>query len=174
MTISKTLGVAIVGLFFLGAIKVAAESPRANLMGRFVVVGDSLGAGFQNFSLFDSQSIPDSPPGGQRYGYASVIAKQARTALTLPLISLPGIPPVLMLTPTGQIVRGTVTGVRENPAEQPPDLSVPGFTVANAMAYGVPGNPALNPIDALADVTLAFPSDVPGCGPIPVSLVPPQ
>src|SRR5262249_13169118 len=37
-----------------------------------------------------------------------------------------------------------------------------------------PGNPALNPIDALADVTLAFPSDVPGCGPIPASLVPPQ
>ena len=173
MVTSKTVRVALVGSLFFALVQGRAESPHSSVMNRFVVVGDSLGAGFQNFSLFDSQSIPNSPPGGQRYGYASVVAKQADTALTLPLISLPGIPPVLVLTPTGQIVRGTVTGVRENPAEQPTNLSVPGFRVSDAMAYGVPGDPTHNPIDALADVTLAYPSAVRGCGPIPAALVPP-
>jgi hypothetical protein len=36
-------------------------------LSNLVVVGNSLSAGFQNFSLYDSDSIvPPAPPGGQR------------------------------------------------------------------------------------------------------------
>src|SRR5712691_7987587 len=52
-------------------------------LSRLVVVGDSLSAGFQNGSLLDSQ---------QPHGYASLVAKQARVDLPLPLIAAPGIP----------------------------------------------------------------------------------
>ena len=71
-------------------------------VGRLVVVGDSLSAGFQNFSLFDSSTAPVSFVGGQKHGYAAVVAAQAGASLTLPLISYPGIPPALALDASGQ------------------------------------------------------------------------
>jgi lysophospholipase L1-like esterase len=135
-------------------------------LSRLVVVGDSLTAGFQNFSLFDSSGRLDLPPGGQANGYAAVIARQARVNLTLPLISFPGIPPSLALTPDG-VVRLSGLGARENPTVQATDLSVPGFLVADMLAHPFPGNPAANPIDALSDLILASPGLIPGCGPIP-------
>ena len=61
-------------------------------LSRLVVVGDSLSAGFQNGSLLDSQ---------QPHGYASLVAKQARVDLPLPLIAAPGIPNVLTLLSAG-------------------------------------------------------------------------
>jgi len=131
------------------------------------VVGDSLSAGFQNFSLFDSDSVPGVPPGGQKYGYAALVAQQAGVSVTLPLISYPGIPPALRLSASG-IVREAGFGTRENPAIQAHNLSVPGFTLQNALAYPFPGNPALNPVDALSDSILAEPGNIPGCGPIPM------
>jgi lysophospholipase L1-like esterase len=128
-------------------------------LGTFVVVGDSLSAGFQNFSLNDT---------GQPHGFAAVVASQAGASLPLPLFSYPGIPPALMLTSTGQIVRAAGIGTRENPAVQTYNLSVPGFTVANALSYPFPGSPTTNPIDALSDLILATPGTaVPGCGPLP-------
>jgi len=45
-------------------------------LSRFVVMGDSLGAGFQNYQLVQS---------GQVHGYANVIATQAGVSLNLPL-----------------------------------------------------------------------------------------
>src|SRR5438128_6206296 len=89
-------------------------------LSRLVVVGDSLSAGFQNGSLLDVQ---------QPHGYASLVANQAGTTLTLPLIAAPGIPNVLTLVSLGPppvIVRapGTSTG-RDNPLEQPMNLAVP-------------------------------------------------
>jgi hypothetical protein len=60
------------------------EAPLATL----VVIGDSLSAGFQNFSLFTSSN------GGQNFGFAAVVAQQAGVALSQPTISYPGIPPV--------------------------------------------------------------------------------
>src|SRR5579863_2419511 len=139
---------------------------RANLS-RLVVVGDSLSAGFQNFSLFDSDGIPSLPPGGQTHGYTALVAQQAAVSLTLPIISYPGIPPALTLTPGG-VVRAAGIGSRENPTIQAHNLSVPGFTVLNALAYSFPGSPLTNPIDALSDSILAPPGSVPGCGPIPI------
>ena len=135
MTVGK-MGVAVAALLLAGFVQAGAQA-RSTLMSRLVVVGDSLSAGFQSYSLFDSESVPGTPPGGQRYGFAALIAKQARTPLTLPLISLPGIPPALSLSPTGQIVRGTSIGIRENPFKQPTNLSVPAFRVADAFGYPV-------------------------------------
>src|SRR5687767_2375754 len=58
----------------------------------FVVVGDSLAAGFSNFSLLATQQIN---------GPASLIARQAGTPLTLPLVPYPGLPNVLTLVSPG-------------------------------------------------------------------------
>ncbi len=134
---------------------------------RLVVVGDSLSAGFQNFSLYDSSSVQGAPLGGQTRGYPALIAQQAGVALTLPRISFPGIPAALALTPSG-IVRLSGIGARINPAEQVTNLSVPGFLVADVLARPFPGNPAVNLIDALSDVILGSPGVLPGCGPYPV------
>src|SRR5690349_19160117 len=105
---------------------VGCAQKRAGLS-RLVVVGDSLSAGFQNGSLLDVQ---------QPHGYASLVANQAGSTLTLPLIAAPGIPNVLTLASLGPppvIVRapGTSTG-RDNPLEQPMNLAVPLQNVQDA------------------------------------------
>jgi lysophospholipase L1-like esterase len=130
---------------------------------KMVVIGDSLSAGFQNFSLFTSST------GGQTFGFAAVIAQQAGANLSVPTISYPGIPPALALS-AGQIVREAGLGSRINPA-QATNLSVPGFTVGNVLAYPFPGNPTTNTIDALSDTILGTPPGPLPCGPIPTSLV---
>ena len=133
-------------------------------VGRLVVVGDSLSAGFQNFSLFDSDTSPVPFAGGQKHGYAALVAAQAGASLTLPLISFPGIPPALVLDASHQIVLAPGIGGRENPANQTYNLSVPGFTVANALLY--PFNlPPTNAIDAMSDSILA--EGPQACGPFP-------
>jgi hypothetical protein len=158
-------------LLFAGTILLAslplfgAEKERAGQVGRLVVVGDSLSAGFQNFSLFDSTTSPIPLPGGQKQGYAALVATQAGASLTLPLISYPGIPPQLELT-SGGIMRSNAIGARENPANQTFNLSVPGFTVANALAYPFPGDPVGNAIDAMSDSVLAY--GPLACGPFPI------
>jgi hypothetical protein len=71
-----------------------AAQQQADLS-NLVVIGDSLSAGFQNFSLYDSDSaVPPAPPGGQKHGFAALIAQQANVSLDLPLIQYPGIPPL--------------------------------------------------------------------------------
>src|SRR5437016_3780582 len=93
-------------------------------VGRLVVVGDSLGAGFQNFSLYDSDSV--APPGGQTHGFAELIAHQAKVSLKLPLIQYPGIPPALILDGK-EITRAPGFGTRkpETLSVQTLNLSVP-------------------------------------------------
>lgn len=136
-------------------------------LNRLVVVGDSLTAGFQNFSLFST--TPVLPPGGQANGYPALIAKQAGVNMTLPLVSYPGLPPALKLTPSG-IIREAGLGFRTNPAVQVTNLSVPGFLLADALSRPFPGNPQVNPIDALSATVLGSPAGVlPGCGPFPVA-----
>lgn len=133
---------------------------------RMVVIGDSLSAGFQNFSLFTSTS------GGQTDGFAALLATQAGASLTLPTLSFPGIPPALVLN-GGQIVRSAGLGSRLNSGTQATNLSVPGFTLADLFAHPFPGNPGPgNPIDALSDTILGSPAgQTLGCGPIPTSLL---
>ena len=160
-------------LLLAAALPAAPNRPASKLdFSRLIVLGDSLTAGFQNFSLFDSTSVPGLPPGGQRNGYAALIAEQAAAKLVLPLISMPGIPPAVTLTPGG-LARLTGVAVRENPTVQATNLAVPGFAVADTLAYPFPGNPTLNPIDALSDVILGTPAGTtPGCGPIAIGPLP--
>src|SRR6266852_5391250 len=136
-------------------------------LGRLVVVGDSLSAGFQNFSLYDSDSAPGIPAGGQKHGYAALVAQQSGANLNLPLISFPGLPRVLTIDASGNITRGTNIGARENPLVQTLDLSVPGYTVADALARSINITNVTNPIDGMALQVLGFPglaTNSPPCG----------
>jgi lysophospholipase L1-like esterase len=147
----------------------AAGNDKLNVT-RLVVVGDSLSAGFQNFSLNEP---------GQLNGYTSLVAKQAGlavngsqigpTTFALPLISYPGIPPALYFA-GGQILQNTFPGAPE-PGGQPSNLSVPGFTVLDALVHPFPGSPTTNPIDALSDIVFTR-SSIPACSPIPASHIP--
>ena len=122
-----------------------------------VVVGDSLSAGFQNFSLYDSDSAPGIPVGGQKHSYAALVAQQAGATLNLPLISYPGIPAVLTIDASGNITRGASIGGRENPTVQTFNLSVPGYTVADALGRSIDLTNVTDGIDAMALQVLGFP-----------------
>ncbi len=145
-------------------------------VGRLVVVGDSLSAGFQSFSLYDSDNV--APPGGQRHGFAALIAHQAKTRLHLPLIQYPGIPPVLTLE-GNEVTRAPGLGTRDPQTlgVQTFDLSVPGFDVKDALVHSV-NLPKLekNPEqasfeDVLAVEVLGYPSllnPASSCGVLPL------
>ena len=77
------------------------------------------------------------------------IAKQAES-LDLPLIAYPGLPPVLTLGLDGNLERGSVVGSREPQtlATQTRNLSVPGFTVGNALSYSVSSTALTDPASA--------------------------
>lgn len=150
---ARSLGPRRTGLVFLVLVLVvsfpAMAQNKANLS-RLVIVGDSLSAGFQNFSLLDSQQV---------HGYANLIAQQAGVALPLPLIAPPGIPPVLELVSLGPppvIVpaSGTSPG-RDNPFLQAFDLGIPGATVQDALTTR-PSFP-ITPSNVLTDMVLGFP-----------------
>jgi hypothetical protein len=119
----------------------AQAQKRADLT-RFVVVGDSLSAGFQSDSLLDSQQV---------HGYANLIAQQAQTSLPLPLISFPGVPNVLQLISPGPppIVAPVPgpPGNRENPSVQAFDLAVPGANLHDVL-FTRPPDPN-NPLTTL-------------------------
>jgi lysophospholipase L1-like esterase len=148
-----------------------AGSSGGVTLDNLVVVGDSLSAGFQNFSLLDTQ---------QPNGYANLIAKQAGVPLNLPLISSPGIPAVLTIEGTIEgfpliVPSSTGVGARENPTVQATDLAVPGFLIGdilNTVPHGPPFSPA-SPIDYLAFSVLGQPGLFvpPPAGPIAKSEV---
>jgi len=81
-------------LLALGVSLTPAQNRKANLS-RLVVVGDSLSAGFQNFSLLGTQQI---------HNYASLVAGQANTPLVLPLVRFPGVPNVFQLTSLSPLI----------------------------------------------------------------------
>jgi lysophospholipase L1-like esterase len=144
-------------IFLLGGIwEVRAQSSYNS--GRVVVLGDSLGAGFQNFSLFDDAGNPLGP-GGQRYGFGALMAKQVNFDLQLPFIQWPGLPAAL-----GNPV-GTPPGTREPSTigTQTLNLSVPGYLVADVVSRtvdvaGLQNGTNTNGIDAMAVEVLGFPS----------------
>ncbi|HEV2199894.1 MAG TPA: hypothetical protein VGR73_08730 [Bryobacteraceae bacterium] len=114
---------------------------------QFVVVGDSLSAGFQNGSLLDGQQV---------HGYANLVAQQAGANFPLPLIAPPGIPNVLeLVSPGPPPVLTTAPGAspgRDDPFLQAFDLAVPGANVHDAL-FTAPSFP----IDDLSDVVLGLP-----------------
>ncbi|HEX4170644.1 MAG TPA: hypothetical protein VHZ55_34720, partial [Bryobacteraceae bacterium] len=138
-----------------------AESGRNALPSdRFVVVGDSLSAGVQNFSLLDSQQ-PNS--------YASVIAKQAGWPLTLPLVPYPGAPNQLQVVTLGppvdiQPVPGSLIFPRDNPFVQPTNVAVPGLNVGTALTLR-PDLSSTNPVQQWATIVLGFPAIFQGKAP---------
>ncbi len=140
----------------------ARNAPQPN---RLVVVGDSLSAGVQNFSLLDTQ---------QPNGYASIIARQGGWNLTLPLVPYPGIPNVLQLVSLGPPVviepaPGSVPFLRINPFIQPTNIAVPGLTVGAALTLR-PDLSSTNPEQVWATVVLGFPSLLQGQAPTEVEL----
>jgi lysophospholipase L1-like esterase len=132
----------------------AAKPQQANLS-QVIALGDSLSAGYQNFSLFDGNGAP--APAGQQHGFANLIAGQAGVDLHLPLISYPGIPPTLEIGPSGTVTRAAGIGLRENPGVQTLNLSVPGYLLADALGRVINPLNATNPIDAMALSVLAEP-----------------
>lgn len=145
----------VLALLFVCISPLGAEQHSPGDLSRFVVVGDSLSAGVQNFSLLDSQ---------QPNGYASLIADQAHATLTLPLIPHPGIPNVLELLKLNPLTivpePGTLPAIpRDNPCQQATNLAVPGVTVEQALTL-VPGQPTATDGTAQlsTDVVLGFPN----------------
>ena len=124
---------------FCGCIAVLALLAPVHLkaqpksLGKLVILGDSLTAGFQNFSLFTSSTVPGTPAGGQEYGYAQVIAQQAGLDLQLPTIKYPGIPPALAVDGS----RAPDIGYRLNEDVQTLNLSVPAYTLTDALSRTV-------------------------------------
>jgi len=125
-------------------------------LSRFIVVGDSLAAGFQNYSLLSTQQVN---------GSANLVAQQAGTLLDLPLVPYPGIPNVLTLVSAGPppvvapVPDPPPAFPRINPATQATNLAVPGHTLADAI-FTRPGPTA----DPLTNTVLGFPTPflVPG------------
>ena len=127
---------------------------------RFVVAGDSLSAGVQNFSLLYSQ---------QPNGFASIIARQAGWPLELPLIPYPGAPNKLELINIGpppdiQPVTGDLLFPRLNPLVQPTNVSVPGGTVNSALNLR-PSLTATDPVQQWTTLVLGFPALLQGKAP---------
>jgi lysophospholipase L1-like esterase len=167
-----TLGIA------LGLASSTTWAANEAVLNKIVVVGDSLSAGFENFTLFDvtTVSYPFPVPfpffagfsntsnGGQQFGYAAQVVRRATgTDLTLPLFTYPGVP-------FNFLFAAPPAFGRENPNVQTNNLSVPGFTVANAISTPFnPTNPA-NGIEAMSNLILGtpqYPDTTLGCGPIP-------
>ena len=110
----RKLAVSFGTLITLGAALVYGQSKPD--FSRFVVTGDSLGAGYQNAQLIES---------GQTHGYANVVATQIGVSLNLPLIPAPGYP---QISNEGGFAVGTgLMPISPVNSGQTLDLAVPGF-----------------------------------------------
>jgi lysophospholipase L1-like esterase len=98
----------------------------------FVVVGDSLSAGFQNAQLINT---------GQENGYAQVITNQVNTTLPkkhqislyLPLLAPPGYPQITI--EGGEAVVTDAIPPALWPTPETHDLAVPGYTLEQLVSY---------------------------------------
>ena len=130
----------------------AAEKKKAD-MSQLLIIGDSLLAGFQNYSLLGSLQANSIP---------ALIARQAGVELAQPLIMEPGIPPALILVDPGPppviIPKATVPPLwpfRVDPYLQPMNLAVPGHRVLDALAIKPPCSFSEETI--MTDVVLGMP-----------------
>jgi len=105
-------------------------------LGRIVVVGDSLLAGFASGGLVRRGRM------GQRDSAPALIARQARVSLPQPYMSRPGFPPPLIivdknrngvLDPGDVRRRGRGLGFRSQPGREPHNLAVPGERVSTVL-----------------------------------------
>lgn len=106
---------------------------------RFVAIGDSLGAGFVSGGLVR---------GAQEDSVPALVARQATgVQIEQPLVSEPGIPPLLRLVSLSPLVVAPLPGQGQplNLGLQRPydNLSVPGFRIGDALRT-VTGNPVID------------------------------
>jgi lysophospholipase L1-like esterase len=133
----KCGSVVVLGGLFISA---ALYGQKKADFSRFVVTGDSLGAGYQNSQLIES---------GQVHGYANIIATQAGVSLNLPLLPLPGYPQI-SIEQNHAVVTG-LTPVARLDTQQTLDVAVPGFSVAALVGFQPSCNPdPTNPIEVMA------------------------
>ena len=127
----------------IGSISVvlAAAVPPARAqatvdLGRIVVVGDSVLAGFASGGLVRRGRM------GQRDSAPALIARQAGASLPLPLMSRPGFPPPLVIADRnrngvldpGEVRRRTGgIGFRSQPGREAHNLAVPGERVSTVL-----------------------------------------
>lgn len=92
----------------------------------FIVVGEGLAAGMGNFSLADDS---------QRFSFPALMADQMETSFDQPLIQPPGIGDAIGFAPWPVIVPSPLqsTVLDRIPPQLPSNLSVPGFTVSDAL-----------------------------------------
>ena len=153
----KPLSRGIVSFLIFCASALPAFAQNQIDLSRLVVVGDSLAAGVENGSLEYAQ---------QEHGFAAVIARQAATPLTLPLVPYPGAPNTLELVSPGfppviQPVPGTLFFPRFNPFAIVTDVAVPLQTVADALDRKPSSQLQTNDETQLAtDVVLGFPCPI--------------
>ena len=139
------------GLF---ASALCGEPPRKADLSKLVVVGDSLSAGFQNFSLLNELQV---------HGFPALIAEKAGVPLVQPLVRAPGAPNALDYTCVGEFplirpIPGSLPLIpRENPLKRPTNLAVPGMVVADVLNKR-PSLQIETAIDALTNIVLGFPS----------------
>ena len=115
------------GLLLSGALAPArAQDTGSADFSRFVAVGDSLGAGFVSGGLVR---------GAQDDSVPALVALQATgQTISQPLVSEPGIPPLLQLQNLSPLVVAPLPGLG-SPVAPPPyqNLSVPGFRIGDAL-----------------------------------------
>jgi hypothetical protein len=117
-------------------------------LSRLVIVGDSLGAGYQNSQLIET---------GQVHAYANVIATQAGVSLNQPLLPPPGYPQIT-IEQGFAVVTGATPVPRLN-NHQTFDVAVPGFSVGALVGLPSTCPPDFtNPIGVMAAEILN-----PGC-----------
>src|ERR1051325_7121382 len=174
-----SLGVALASLSLLlpaGPARTVHAQAGADFT-RFVVVGDSLAAGFQDGSLYDGQTRPASLGGpyngGQRNGYVALLGTSMGTQVVLPLMTFPGPPPSGVLIqkpdhcpflgsdqpPPFDVVPPANPPVgREDPTAVATDVAVPGQTIGDALTKKWDINPAdPSTIDTIEDLILGLP-----------------
>lgn len=142
---------------------------------RYVTLGDSLTAGYQDGSLYDGNTAPTPTAAGQRSGYVVHVAGSMRTTMVQPYLTYPGATStgLLVLNPAGPCVVGNFSIVapqaftRTNPQVPANDVGVPGQSMVTAVTtkWSIdPNNPAT--IDRLEDIILGLPFVFAGAQPM--------
>jgi hypothetical protein len=117
---------ALAAAVLVAGLPAAAQDTGSADFSRFVALGDSLGAGFVSGGLVR---------GAQEDSVPALIARQATgMQISQPLVSEPGLPPLMRLVSLSPLQIVTLPG-RGNPVVAPPyqNLSVPGYRVGDAI-----------------------------------------
>lgn len=132
----RPLAVFALALVAAAALPASAQDTGSADFTRFVAIGDSLGAGFVSGGLVR---------GAQEDSVPALVARQATgVQIPQPLVSEPGIPPLLQLQSLSPLVIRPLPGIGSLVQPRPyQNLSVPGFRVGDALRTFT-GNPVID------------------------------